>query len=555
MKIQNFLKLHKVWIVLGAILVLGFVLRFWQLGNIPPSPDWDEVALGYNAYSVMQTGRDEYGKFLPVVLRSFDDYKPALYMYLIIPAEFLFGVTVFSVRLPSLVFGMLSIVAVFFLLRELFKRNDIALLTSFILAISPWDIQFSRLGFESHIGVACNIFMVLFFVKGLKKPVYLSFSAIFAALAIYAYQSEKVFTPLLLLALVIIFRKLLLTVPKKYISIAVVAGLIVVLPMVSYIVTNKEALLRLQGTSIFNSPTEYLKDNAQRILNDQKSHDYLGLILDNRRFVYAREVIGGYLSHYDMNWLIGGDIARHHAPQMGLVYVIEIPFIFIGIYLLLFGKFSRTTKQLLFLWFLLAPVPASITTGVPHAVRTMNFLPTWQIFSALGILWFIRSIGSVKMSILKIKVSYLILGVVAVVACINFVYYLDQYFVQLNYYDGNEWQYGYAQTVPVVESLKGTYTKVVVSEKYPLDKSYMFFLFYLKYSPEKYQIIGEHSSGGFAADHHFDTYSFRPIDWSTDKNNKDVLYVGSPEDFPKGIDTIQTIYYPDGKPVMQIVGL
>ncbi len=542
-----------VWILLLCIIVTAAVLRFWQLGNVPPSPDWDEVAYGYNAYSILQTGHDEYGKFLPVVLRSFDDYKPALYVYLVIPAELLFGVTTLAVRLPSAIFGILTIAAVFFLIRELFKRNDLALLVSFLLAISPWHIQFSRLGFETNIGLSLNIFAALFFIKGLKKPWLLSLSTVSAALAIYAYQSEKVFTPLFLLALIVIYRKDLFVVTKKYIIAAAIIGLVVVLPMVLYIATNKQALLRVQGTSIFNSPTEYLKDNAQRLNSDRAGHDYLGLMLDNRRFVYMREIIGGYLSHYDINWLLRGDIQRHHAPQMGIIYVIEIPFILIGIYLLIFGKFDKRTKIFIFTWFLLAPVPASITTGVPHAVRTMNFLPTWQIFSAIGLLFASQKLVSNKYKIVSIKVSILGFLVFGVFALLNFGYYVDQYFTQQNYYDAKDWQYGYAQAVPFIETLKRKYDKVIISEKEPLDKSYMFFLFYLKYNPSQYQLIGEQSSGGFAADHHFEDYSFRLINWDKDKNLKNTLFVGTQDDFPGNIPTIKTINYPDGTPAIKIV--
>lgn len=534
------------WFILGGIILVAAILRFWQLGNIPPSPDWDEVAYGYNAYSIIQTGHDEYGKFLPVVLRSFDDYKPALYLYLVIPCEFIFGVTTLAVRFPSAVFGFLSVIAVFFLLRELFKRNDLALLGSFLLAISPWDIQFSRLGFETNIGLTLNIFAALFFLKGLKKPWLLSLSTISAALAIYAYQSEKVFTPLFMLLLIIIYRKSLFVVSKKYIIAAVMIGVIVVLPMVVYIATNKQALLRVQGTSIFNSPTDYLKDDAQRLAIDHAKHDYVGLLLDNRRLVYAREIIGGYLSHYDINWLLRGDIQRHHAPQMGLVYIIEIPFILIGIYMLLFGKFDIKTKIFIFAWWLLAPVPASITTGVPHAVRTMNFLPTWQIFSALGLLWAFEKVWTMRFKV----ILFVIFGCFAL---FNFAYYLDQYFVQLNYFDAKDWQYGYAQLVPYVSSVSGSYDKVIVSEKEPMDKSYMFFLFYLKYDPAKYQIIGEHSSGGFAEDHHFANYIFRPLHWDRDKNLKHVLFVGTPDELPDDIKTIKTITYPDGSPAMKVV--
>lgn len=159
-----------VWILLIGIIVLAATLRLWQLGQVPPSPDWDEVALGYDAYSLIHTGKDEFGKFLPVVLRSFDDYKPALYAYLTIPSILVFGLSVFAVRLPSAIFGILTVLAVFYLVSELFEnykyKNQLSLISSFLLAISPWSIQFSRVGFESNVGTALNIFMALFFPKG-----------------------------------------------------------------------------------------------------------------------------------------------------------------------------------------------------------------------------------------------------------------------------------------------------------------------------------------------------------------------------------------------------
>src|SRR5258705_13126314 len=96
-------------ILLVCIVLFSAVLRLYQLGAVPVSPDWDEAALGYNAYSILQTGKDEYGKSFPIILQSFADYKPALYMYLAIPTIALFGLDTFAVRLPSAIFGILTV--------------------------------------------------------------------------------------------------------------------------------------------------------------------------------------------------------------------------------------------------------------------------------------------------------------------------------------------------------------------------------------------------------------------------------------------------------------
>ena len=75
---------------------------------------WDEAALGYNAYSISQTLRDEYGQFMPLIFKSFGDYKPGLYVYLAVPFVTIFGLNEISVRLPSIILGALSPILLFF---------------------------------------------------------------------------------------------------------------------------------------------------------------------------------------------------------------------------------------------------------------------------------------------------------------------------------------------------------------------------------------------------------------------------------------------------------
>jgi 4-amino-4-deoxy-L-arabinose transferase-like glycosyltransferase len=532
-----------IWLIFGVIIIIAVVLRLWQLGNTPPSPDWDEVAIGYDAYSLIHTGKDEFGKAFPVVLRSFDDYKPAMYAYLTIPSIIIFGLNTFAVRLPSAIFGIISVIAVFYLLREIFGnsklKDPLSLLASFLLAISPWSLQFSRVGFESNVGDAFNILMVLFFVKGLKKPWLLSLSALFAAFSIYTYQSEKVFTPLLAILLIIIYSKQLFKLSKKYLLFAFLTGFLVILPMVFYILTNREALLRVTGTSIFSYKTELLKTDIAHLERDKQNNDVIGLIFDNRRFVYAKTIVSGYVAHFNPNWLfISGDIARHHAPEMGLLYLFEVPFILIGLYFLIFGDFDKKGKLLILGWLLLAPVPASITTGVPHAVRTLNFLPTWQIISALGLLTSFRYIK-------KYKFKYAFYALFALVFLFNFIYFLNQYFVQQNFYHSQDWQYGYSQAVDEVLKVEGNYDNIVVSDSQPLDKSYMFFLFYLKYPPDQYQKIGEQSSGSFESHHYFGKYMFRKIDWDKDRDLKNTLFIGPPAEIPSSA-AYKTIHNLDG---------
>jgi 4-amino-4-deoxy-L-arabinose transferase-like glycosyltransferase len=553
-------------VLLLLILALGMFLRLYQLGSVPISPDWDEVALGYDAHAIAITGRDEFGNFLPAILRSYDDYKPALYTYLAIPSIEIFGLNTLAVRLPSAVMGIIAILAMYFLVKEIFCFRDgkehklqypveaLALLATLLLALSPWHIQFSRIAFETNVGLTFNILIALLFLKGLKNHWLLLAAMFIAGLNLSVYQSERVFTPLLVIALVIIFRKEIIAINKKLLIAAVFVGIIAIAPAFIFLNSDHNALLRIKGTSIFNNQTEVLKKDVGRLEDDKKAKDIIGIIFDNRRIIYAESIAAAYISHFDSQWLfLTGDINRHHAPRMGLFYFVFLPFVLFGIYQFLFGAFDKRTKYIVISWFLLGPVPASITTGVPHAVRTLNSLPPYLIFIAIGLISFFLLISKTKYRLMNISLKYVIFTFCLLLFLFNFVYYLNQYFVQQNYEYAYDWQYGYEKAVPLIEQMKNNYKKVIVSDTEPLNKSYMFFLFYLNYSPAEYQKIGITSSGSFNSTHHFDKYEFRNFNWDEVKQNRGVLFVGSSRDFPSDIVSRKIIRYPNGKPAILIV--
>lgn len=550
-------KMRRMYVVLGFILILATFLRFYQLGKVPISPDWDEVSLGYNAYSILKTGKDEYGATFPVVLRSFDDYKPALYAYVIIPFISVMGLNDITVRIPSAIAGVFAVLGTFLLVRQLFenlqiqkKKVDVsfALLSAFLVAISPWDIQFSRIAFESQVGFCINIFVFLFFLKGIKNPKLLVLSFILGALNFHMYQSNRVFTPLLLGVLSVIYYKDLLKIKKWYVISCFIFGLIL-LPFVFYLFANQNALLRAKGVSVFSND-EIVARSAKKLMEDSASSSIIGPVIDNRRLEYVKSIVSGYISHADLGWLfINGDLARHHAPDMGLLYLMEFPFLLLGIYVLLFAQYDKRAKMAFFGYLLLVPIPASVTTGVPHAVRTLNFVSILEICVAAGILLFYFSVKKIKLSF----VQYGIYAVITILFLINIGYYLDQYFVQQNYYNSKYWQYGYKEAVGEVKKIEDNYSKIIVSNQPHLDQSYMFFLFYLLYDPSLYQKQSQDSSGGFKENHTFGKYEFRPIDWQNEEKTSRVLYVGRPEDFSGGYSVIKKIDFLDGEPAILIV--
>lgn len=529
--------MKKSFVIVFIILCIAAGFRFYKLGEVPVSPDWDETALGYNAYSILKTGRDEYGTFLPLTIRSFDDYKPPLYVYLTVPSIALFGLSVWATRLPSAVMGILAVLGTYFLVKELLKDDErIALLSSFLLAISPWHIQFSRVAFESNIGVTVNIWAITAFLVGLRKRIWLPVSAFLFGVGMFAYHSERVFLPLMLLFLVLIFwKQLFIKENMRVLCASAIIGAVFIMMLIP-VLFGQNGLLRAKATSVFSDETGLLARDITQLARDHQNNDFLGLVLDNRRIIYAKTIIAGYLSHYSLWWwFVTGDNPRHHAPDMGLLYLWELPFFLYGMYWV-WKYMKRPAKILLIGWFLIAAVPAAPTTGLPHAVRTLVFLPTFQIFTALGIAHVLSK---------RKRVVFLY----SVFILFNILYFWDMYFVQQNPENSQYWQYGYKDAVALTEKLKNKYQKVVVSTK--LDQSYMFFLFYTKYDPVAYLNSGGTHSGSFEENKNsFDTYEFRPIDWSAEIRNGTILYVGDPGEMPHG--NVANVKFLNGKPAMEI---
>src|SRR5579883_2945269 len=167
---KKYLQSTKFWLVL--IFILAAMVRFIHVGDIPVSLYWDETAIGYNAYSILHTGKDEYGTLLPLLFRSFNDYKLGAYIYLTVIPVALFGLTEFSVRFWSAFIGSLSVVLMYFFTCNILaftrisekQHKVIGLLAAALLAISPWAINFSRVGFEANVAVFVTVGSITVFL-------------------------------------------------------------------------------------------------------------------------------------------------------------------------------------------------------------------------------------------------------------------------------------------------------------------------------------------------------------------------------------------------------
>ena len=379
-------KVYKIHLLLLSIVILAGFFRFYQLGQNPPSLTWDEVAFGYNAYSLGIDGRDEFGKFLPVdYLESFGDYKPPVYAYLdILPIKF-FGLTSFATRFPSAFFGVFTVFLCYFLTKRIFyssKNKEIyGLFSAFILALSPWHIMLSRAAFEANVATFFLVSGVLTFLAGIQeKKWFLVLSAILFILSMYTFNTSRIVAPLFVIFLAVIFWKKLFHC-KKQIIIAALLGFCLLLPLIPFLL-SPEAKVRFQEVNIF-SDTSVLATGNQEIANDHKAP--WSKIIHNRRIIYGLTFLQHYFDHFNPGYLfIRGDANPKFSIQyVGQLYIWDIPFFVIGL-LFLFRR-KEGYWWIIFLWIIIGLIPAATARETPHALRTETVIPTFQMIVGYGV--------------------------------------------------------------------------------------------------------------------------------------------------------------------------
>lgn len=512
-------------VVFLGILFLALTLRFYKLGQVPLSLDWDEVSNAYNAYSILKTAKDEYGTFFPLNNRSFDDYKPPLYMYLNIPSIAVFGLSEFSARLPSAFFGFLTVPTIYFLTRKLFKSELIALISMGLLSISPWHIQFSRVGFEANLGLFMTSLAVTIFFYGFKNQKLLALSAVLFSLSIYGYHSQRVFTPLILLTLVFIFRSEIKQFSKRYMALFIVILTTLTIPLI--VLNPPKAIF---GRFEAAASEDARKDIEESIsLTVQDSGFPLARIIHNRRAITLQRYASNYLSYFDLNYLFikGDDNFRHHIDGMGMLYLFELPAILYGIFLLI--KNRSKNSSFILLWLIISPIAAVPATPNPHAVRSLVMIVPLEIISAYAIGTFFNQ---------KIPRKKILLLANLVLIFISFSIYIHNYFSHYPYEKASFWQYGYKEAVLESQKLKNDYSKIIIDGT--LEQAYIFWLFYTNFDPRIYQSHGSREN--------FDKFYFH----SKRPQASNELFISANDVFPAEFEVIKIIYDYQGKAVIKI---
>lgn len=543
----------KSWILLLLVLGLAFFLRIYKVTAVPPSLNWDEVSIGYNAYSILKTGRDEWGKFLPLHFESYGEYKLPAQIYASIPGIAVFGLNPFGVRITPVLYGTLTVLLLFFLSQELFKNKYISLLSALLLAISPWHIQLTRASFESSFSVFWVVMGIWFLIKGLKGNKYWWIvSVVPYAISVYTYNSARVFAPLFIFVVGLTYIKYFLK-NLRTTFLAILLFMVMMVPLIPFI-RSGEATARFKLVSIVDEQGLVPRINERRGLS--KLPPPLPKLIHNKVTYISYYFVRNYFEHFTPSFLFisGAPHVQHNVQGMGELYKFQAPFFLIGLYLLI--KRREKYRWILIIWLLIAFIPVAITRdSIPNALRTAIAIPFYQIIFAYGL---ISTLNLIK----NLRYRYLLAGLVILVGLIEFGSYLDNYYRVYPIKYSKDWQYGNKEVVEYIKANYNSYDLIVYTRYY--GEPHMFTLFYLNYPPDNY--IYNPNLVRFKANDwvwvtNFDKFYFPNLsdkgtgyaDIEKENPGKKILFIGRDVDFPNNIQRLAMINFLNGDRAFDIV--
>jgi 4-amino-4-deoxy-L-arabinose transferase-like glycosyltransferase len=448
------------------ILVLAIILRFYNINNLP-SLNPDEAALGYNAYSLLQTGKDEHGASWPLHFKSFGDYKPGGYVYLAMPFIKVFGLTPLAVRLPNLILSVATIFILYKLVILLTKSSVLALYSSSVLTINPWAIHFSRGAWESSTALFFLILGIYLFYKYINTHVtsYLLLFPVPLVASLYVYHSARLIVPVLFLILFIKYYKQLLN--KNTILSLIFSGLLCIPLLFSFL--NNGGITRFSGVGLTADIGPI--NRSEELLNQHGNAKLINRAMHNKRVLYLLSWSQKYLSHFDLNFLFinGDEVPRSKVPEMGQLYLIELPLIILGLFALLKHYRSNALTLLTLSFLFISPLASSLTFQAPSALRALFMVISLSILVAIGI-------SKLSKPLILLLIPFYIFSL---------FYYLDAYYNHAPQRYPFAWNRGFSEIIPYLESQKNQYQNIYFTNKY--DQPYILYLFFSQYNPRKIQ--------------------------------------------------------------------
>jgi len=418
----------KICFLFFFILIIALFFRLWNINKIPPGLYSDEAINGNDALIALQTCN--FKVFYPE-----NNGREGLFIN--IEALFLKFFLLFDspqpwmLRIVSAIFGILTTIGLFFLTKQLFNK-EVAIYSFFLLAVSFWHINFSRIGFRAIMVSFCLVWAFYFLLRALEKHDWKNIiaSAIFFGIGFHTYIAFRVAPLIMFIVFVYYFliyrRQKNLKIFWKLFLIWISVVFLIVLPMGLYFLNHPQDFLgRSTQVSIFNTAYplwEFIKSFLKTLI----MFNFFG----------------------DCNW-------RHNyscRPQLDIITGI---FFLIGLILIIKKLIRRQiefSSIFLIVWFLVMILPAALTyESVPHALRSIGLIPAVFIFSGLGFYNFSRWLDSRPVS--TKNRSFILIIICFIILSLNYLQYFQKWAKNSNTYNafnGNYYQIGkYLNSLPL----------------------------------------------------------------------------------------------------------
>src|SRR3989344_2457672 len=490
-------------IIVGIICLAGFYILSFKLAETPPGIYVDEAVTVVNAYSILKTGKDEYGKSFPAAFRFFGSYSPPLYVYLTTIPVYFFGLNEFSIRITSVVLGSLMTIVVYGFLRSSgwFNRK-ISILLLPLFVITPWNFFYSRTGYEIYLGFFLFSLGTLFLWMGLKNKIILSLGVIVMSLATYSSHSQIYSAPLFLTFFIIMYFKEL---DKKFLVSGLIAAVVIQIPHL-FLLSTKAFINK---SDLFYS--REILVNADKILLP----NFISLPLSFLFSFFGR--VAAYISPGNL-FLLPDPEPQRSMPEISVFFSwMVLPYL-AGLFVL-GSKIKSGFAKFLLLLIITVVLPSSLTGDPFSTQRALGLLLPLFLIVAAGI-----QLISEKIKFRKFLILCLGLFVISVVLLWR------SYFVLLPAERAVSWSFGYKELARIISENPD---KTFIIDRGGGKPSYIELAFFLKTNPEVLQSSANpeikadyYNLSEFNPDYKFGNIETRQVIWESDIYKPQVL-VGS----------------------------
>lgn len=485
-------KILKFWPLI-IILLLSILVRFVHLDSVPSSLYYDEVDLGYQVRSLLQTGKDYRQNFSPFYFRSFNTDRTPLPVYLSALTSFIFQSPELKVRSGTALVGVLVVLLAILLIIQLTNSIPASIIAGFVFAFSPWTIHFSRIAFEAEYLLLFLFLFLVFFFHWLQtksnKSLYIS--AIVLGLSIYTYRTMSLMAPVMMVITPLYFNKEFFQAGLKKSFVWLGLVLILIVPFLYATTIGSKDQPRISQISIFSDSMipieiqrsrELVSGNFQNPTPGQKAtlqskifHNKLLSVLEKFRDNTFRNFSPDFL------FLSGDPNGRHSAKNTGELLFIDIFALIIGGYYF-FLKIKDKRFSFLILLLFLGAVPANLTMdGASHASRLITFSGPLLLIVSLGYF-------SIFQGLIKIRAGRLLFAILILIWLFAEGQFLSKYFYEFPVTSAREFGYGFKQAIQKILPIAKDYDRLYLTDIN--DPPILYYLFWANIPPRDLQDYG-----------------------------------------------------------------